>query len=56
MFVAGGRADYLVSAHEPVIRRYFPNTELHTIKEAGHWLHAEEPATVLDAFRQLLNR
>lgn len=56
MFVAGGRGDYLTPAHEPVIRRTFPNAELHTIKNAGHWLHAEEPAAVLDAFRQLLSR
>ena len=55
LFVAGGRADYLTSAHEPTIRRYFPKAVLHTINNAGHWLHAEEPAAVLDAFRQLLS-
>jgi len=56
LFVAGGRAEYLTHAHEPAIRRYFPNAELHIIQNAGHWLHAEEPAAVLDTFHQLLNR
>ncbi|MBI2993280.1 MAG: alpha/beta fold hydrolase [Gammaproteobacteria bacterium] len=56
LFVSGGRAEYLTPAHEPVIRRYFPGAELHIIKNAGHWLHVEEAAAVLEGFRRLLDR
>jgi pimeloyl-ACP methyl ester carboxylesterase len=27
----------------PEIKKYFPNFELVTIPNAGHWLHAEKP-------------
>lgn len=53
-FVAGARSDFLKPEHEPGIRRLFPEAELHAIENAGHWLHADQPAAVISHFRDFL--
>ena len=29
--------------HEGAIRRFFPQSNIATLRGAGHWLHAEQP-------------
>lgn len=43
LFVKGGRSPYIKEADLPMIQTYFPNAQLKTIAEAGHWVHAEQP-------------
>lgn len=43
LFLAGGNSDYITSAEEPLIRAHFPNSQIVSIPNAGHWLHAENP-------------
>lgn len=43
LFVAGGRSDYILSEHRPVIRKLFPRARIVKLPEAGHWLHADQP-------------
>jgi esterase len=53
LFVAGAASDYIRSEHRPAIRSLFPNARFVTLKNAGHWLHAENPAGfvgVIEAF------
>ena len=53
LFVAGGRSPYIRPEHHAPMRRLFPNHRLETIEQAGHWLHAEDPArfaALLEAF------
>ena len=53
LFLAGGRSPYIRPEHHAAMRRLFPRHRLETIEQAGHWLHAEEPArfaALLDAF------
>lgn len=47
LFIAGGLSRYLQPAHEPAIRARFPAARLVTVPNAGHWVHAERPETVL---------
>ena len=47
LFVAGGRSDYLLPEHAPMIRWLFPAAQIERIESAGHWLHAEQPAGFL---------
>jgi esterase len=56
LFVAGGRSDYLRPEHELIIRRLFPSAEIANIDNAGHWLHAEQPAAFLTVVEAFLNR
>ena len=42
-FIRGGNSDYINSADELIIKKYFTDSSICTINDAGHWLHAEKP-------------
>jgi pimeloyl-ACP methyl ester carboxylesterase len=46
MFLRGDRSDYVLAEHKELISDLFPNSRTVSLKNAGHWLHAEQP----DAF------
>jgi esterase len=53
LFVAGAASDYVRAEHRPAIRALFPAARFVTLKHAGHWLHADNPAglvAVIEAF------
>lgn len=53
LFIAGAASDYAGPEHRPAIRALFPAARFVTLKHAGHWLHADNPAgfvAVLEAF------
>lgn len=50
LFVAGERSDYIRPEYRPAIRALFPAARFATLKDAGHWLHADNP----DGFVALL--
>lgn len=52
LFVRGGKSDY-VSAEDKLhgIPALFPNSEVVTVPDAGHWVHAEKPDAVFDLVR-----
>jgi esterase len=53
LFISGATSDYIKREHRPVIRSLFPNARFVTLKHAGHWLHADNPAgfvAVVEAF------
>jgi len=44
LFIRGARSDYIGDTEIEVIRQRFGDVEIATIENAGHWLHAENPA------------
>ncbi|CAI9410347.1 alpha/beta fold hydrolase [Aestuariimicrobium sp. T2.26MG-19.2B] len=44
LWLAGQNSDYITDADRPLMRSLFPQVRLVTIKNAGHWVHAEQPA------------
>ena len=52
LWVAGARSDYVLGAYGPAMRALFPRTQLVTIKNAGHWVHSEQPEVFLAALRR----
>ena len=53
LFVTGANSDYVLPEHRPIIRSQFPTARFVAIKNAGHWVHADNPAgflSVLEAF------
>lgn len=42
-FIRGEQSAYIGIAEESEIRDHFENVSIRTIKNAGHWLHAEQP-------------
>lgn len=47
LFLAGGKSDLLPPSAEPQIRPLFPRAGIEWIADAGHWVHAEQPAAFL---------
>ena len=54
LFIRGENSTYLRTEHKKVIKKLFPNTHTVTIKNAGHWLHAEQPQRFLEEVRSFL--
>lgn len=44
LFIAGASSNYIKSEHRPIIRALFPNARFVTLKNSGHWLHADNPS------------
>jgi esterase len=51
-FIIGGNSDFVEPEHHGMIHRLFPNAQIVTIDQAGHWLHADQP----DAFAAAVER
>lgn len=41
IFIKGENSDYITSQDHSAIKKQFPNAEFAEIKDAGHWVHAE---------------
>ena len=52
LLVRGDRSDYVLDEDMETVRAFFPNAELKTVPDAGHWVHADHPA----AFSRLVRR
>ncbi|KDN56870.1 alpha/beta fold hydrolase [Flavobacterium seoulense] len=44
LFIRGGSSNYILDSDVENIMTHFPLMQLETIPNAGHWLHAENPA------------
>ena len=54
LFMGGENSDYIKESDKSDISRLFPNSKIIYIKNAGHWLHAEQPGAVIEAVRSFL--
>ena len=43
LFLKGEKSDYILPTDEENISTLFPNAKIVSIKDAGHWVHAENP-------------
>lgn len=43
LFLKGGNSGYISENDDALIAAHFPKAEIKTVKNAGHWLHAENP-------------
>ena len=43
LFLRGDKSDYILDSDFETICHHFPSASIKTIKNAGHWLHAENP-------------
>jgi pimeloyl-ACP methyl ester carboxylesterase len=55
LWVAGARSDYVRPEYAGAMDRWFPTNRLVTVKEAGHWVHAEQPEVFLEVLRRFLD-
>ena len=54
LFIKGGRSDYILDDDLPAIRKNFPNSDLLTIENGTHWVHADEPEQFFQAVSRFL--
>ena len=54
LFLAGAKSNYIQEKDMESILEHFPNYQLKTISNAGHWLHAEQPKAVVEEIRSFL--
>lgn len=55
MFIRGGNSPYVAkSEYVEAIQSQFSQAQIHTVPNAGHWLHAEKTAEVLELMTQYL--
>ncbi len=45
LFIKGERSEYI--SDDTDFKELFPDASLHTIREAGHWVHADQPQELL---------
>lgn len=56
LFIRGENSDYLQDKDNILIVQLFPNSEVKTVKNAGHWVHAEQPDVVIEMVTEFLER
>jgi esterase len=55
LFIRGERSDYILQEDEKEIKRLFPEAKIITIPQAGHWVHADQPAKIIEVISDFLN-
>ena len=54
LFISGEKSNYILPQDEFQIKQQFPNAKIITIKNAGHWVQAENPIDFGEAVRNFL--
>ncbi len=54
LFIRGSRSGYIKDADFSLIKTLFPQAEIKTIEDAGHWVHADKPAELLETLQTFL--
>ena len=52
--IYGERSNYLNKKNERIFKSFFPNTNFLLMKNAGHWLHVENPNYFIKTISQYL--
>jgi pimeloyl-ACP methyl ester carboxylesterase len=54
LWVAGARSDYIRSEYAGAMDHWFPGNRKVTVKDAGHWVHSEQPEVFLEVLRRFV--
>lgn len=55
LFLSGAKSDYVLASHHAAILRMFPAARFQVVQDAGHWLHADQPAAFIAAVGAFLD-
>lgn len=53
-WIGGGRSSYVRDAYQATMRQYFPKLRKLIIHNAGHWIHADQPAIFTTIVKELI--
>jgi pimeloyl-ACP methyl ester carboxylesterase len=54
LWIAGANSHYVLDRDRPRMDELFPSTRLVRVKNAGHWVHSEQPEVFLETLRRFL--
>ncbi|MFA6576244.1 MAG: alpha/beta fold hydrolase [Nocardioides sp.] len=54
LWVAGQTSAYVKDEYDPAMDRWFPQNRKVTVKNAGHWVHSEQPEVFTEVLRRFL--
>lgn len=54
LFLRGDKSEYIGTQDEAIIKRHFPQSDIITVNNAGHWLHAENPKEFYEAVMRFI--
>jgi len=54
LFIKGANSDYILKDDEEMIKNIFPYCIIETIAGAGHWIHVDQPAQLLQSVFRFL--
>ena len=54
LFLSGSKSDYILPEDRESIKSHFPQAKIEVIQNAGHWLHAEQPNSFMEAVQSFL--
>ena len=55
LMLRGGNSDFVLDEHHAAIEALFPMVTHGVIENAGHWIHAEKPAEVIDQIKSFID-
>ncbi|MEM5540620.1 alpha/beta fold hydrolase [Olleya sp. AS48] len=55
LFLRGDKSEYIGNQDQAIIKNHFPEANIITISNAGHWLHAENPEDFYNAVTNFVN-
>ena len=55
LFISGAKSDYILPQDEFAIKQQFPKAQFIKIKNAAHWVQADNPVDFSEAVRDFLN-
>lgn len=55
LFIGGAKSDYITKEDHDKIKTHFPSAEIVMIKDAGHWVHAEQPKALYKTVNKFLS-
>jgi pimeloyl-ACP methyl ester carboxylesterase len=54
LWVGGALSRYVAPEHVAAMDRWFPRNRRVTVKDAGHWVHSEQPQVFIEVLRRFL--
>lgn len=54
LFIRGGKSGYIIDSDFEKIEELFPNSDIKTIENAGHWVHAEKPQELFEKITEFI--
>lgn len=55
LFVRGDKSNYILDSDREEIKSIFPKAVIGTVKNSGHWIHAEQPESFLSMVKNFIS-